>query len=87
MFRIGRGSKSFFVSGRNRLKTVSEEGIEIVEFTDDMEVVVTSIREERPELLTKLLPTIDFTKLPSKQPVLLFNVKQSSSYSCMLCAA
>ena len=46
MFRIGRGSKSFFVSGRNRLKTVSEEGIEIVEFTDDMEVVVTSIREE-----------------------------------------
>ena len=46
MFRIGRGSKSFFVSSRNRLKTVSEEGIEIVEFTDDMEVVVTSIREE-----------------------------------------
>ncbi len=72
---------------RNRLKTVSEEGIEIVEFTDDMEVVVTSIREERPELLTKLLPTIDFTKLPSKQPVLLFNAKKPSSYSCMLCAA
>ena len=79
--------KASLFRSRNRLKTVSEEGVEIVEFTDDMEVVVTSIREERPELLTKLLPTIDFTKLPSKQPVLLFNVKQPSSYSCMLCAA
>lgn len=87
MFCIRRCSKGFFISGRNRLKTVSEEGIEIVEFTEDIEVVVTSIREERPELLTKLLPTIDFTKLPSKQPVLLFNVKNPSSYSCMLCAA
>ncbi len=79
--------KASLFRSRNRLKTVSEEGIEIVEFTEDIEVVVTSIREERPELLTKLLPTIDFTKLPSKQPVLLFNVKNPSSYSCMLCAA
>lgn len=79
--------KASLFRSRNRLKTVSEEGVEIVEFTDDMEVVVTSIREERPELLTKLLPSIDFTKLPSKQPVLLFNVKQPSSYSCLLCAA
>lgn len=79
--------KASLFRSRNRLKTVNEEGIEIVEFTDDMEVIVTSIREERPELLTKLLPTIDFTKLPSKQPVLLFNVKQPSSYSCMLCVA
>ncbi|MFC8055531.1 MULTISPECIES: RNA polymerase subunit sigma-70 [Bacillus cereus group] len=79
--------KASLFRSRNRLKTVSEEGIEIVEFTDDIEVVVTSIREERPELLTKLLPTIDFTKLPSKQPVLLFNAKNPSSYSCMLCAA
>lgn len=79
--------KASLFRSRNRLKTVSEEGVEIVEFTDDMEVVVTSIREERPELLTKLLPSIDFTKLPSKQPVLLFNVKQPSSYSCVLCAA
>ncbi|MES5955370.1 RNA polymerase subunit sigma-70 [Bacillus fungorum] len=79
--------KASLFRSRNRLKTVSEEGIEIVEFTDDIEVVVTSIREERPELLTKLLPTIDFTKLPSKQPVLLFNAKKPSSYSCMLCAA
>ncbi|MDR4195107.1 RNA polymerase subunit sigma-70 [Bacillus cereus] len=79
--------KASLFRSRNRLKTVSEEGIEIVEFTEDIEVVVTSIREERPELLTKLLPTIDFTKLPSKQPVLLFNVKNPSSYSCMICAA
>ncbi|PDZ05616.1 RNA polymerase subunit sigma-70 [Bacillus cereus] len=79
--------KASLFRSRNRLKTVSEEGIEIVEFTDDIEVVVTSIREEKPELLTKLLPTIDFTKLPSKQPVLLFNAKKPSSYSCMLCAA
>ncbi|PEM28771.1 RNA polymerase subunit sigma-70 [Bacillus wiedmannii] len=79
--------KASLFRSRNRLKTVSEEGIEIVEFTDDIEVVVTSIREERPELLTKLLPTIDFTKLPSKQPVLLFNAKKPSSYSCMLCVA
>ncbi|HHB1653170.1 MULTISPECIES: RNA polymerase subunit sigma-70 [Bacillus cereus group] len=79
--------KASLFRSRNRLKTVSEEGIEIVEFTEDIEVVVTSIREERPELLTKLLPKIDFTKLPSKQPVLLFNVKNPSSYSCMLCAA
>lgn len=79
--------KASLFRSRNRLKTVSEEGIEIVEFTADIEVVVTSIREERPELLTKLLPTIDFTKLPSKQPVLLFGVKRPSSYSCMLCAA
>ncbi|KAA0784890.1 RNA polymerase subunit sigma-70 [Bacillus wiedmannii] len=79
--------KASLFRSRNRLKTVSEEGIEIVEFTDDIEVVVTSIREERPELLTKLLPTIDFTKLPSIQPVLLFGVKRPSSYSCMLCAA
>lgn len=79
--------KASLFRSRNRLKTVSEEGIEIVEFTDDIEVVVTSIREEKPELLTKLLPTIDFTKLPSKQPVLLFNAKTPSSYSCMLCAA
>lgn len=79
--------KASLFRSRNRLKTVSEEGIEIVEFTEDIEVVVTSIREERPELLTKLLPTIDFTKLPSKQPVLLFNVINPSSYSCMLCAA
>ncbi|WP_448162485.1 RNA polymerase subunit sigma-70 [Bacillus mobilis] len=79
--------KASLFRSRNRLKTVSEEGIEIVEFTDDIEVVVTSIREEKPELLTKLLPTIDFTKLPSKQPVLLFNAKKPSSYSCMLCVA
>ncbi|GAB6549873.1 MULTISPECIES: RNA polymerase subunit sigma-70 [Bacillus] len=79
--------KASLFRSRNRLKTVSEEGIEIVEFTDDIEVVVTSIREEKPELLTKLLPTIDFTKLPYKQPVLLFNAKKPSSYSCMLCAA
>ncbi|MGZ7149166.1 RNA polymerase subunit sigma-70 [Bacillus sp. BC08] len=79
--------KASLFRSRNRLKTVSEEGIEIVEFTDDIEVVVTSIREEKPELLTKLLPTIDFTKLPSKQPVLLFHAKTPSSYSCMLCAA
>ncbi len=79
--------KASLFRSRNRLKTVSEEGIEIVEFTDDIEVVVTSIREEKPELLSKLLPTIDFTKLPSKQPVLLFNAKKPSSYSCMLCAA
>ncbi|MDM5239477.1 RNA polymerase subunit sigma-70 [Bacillus cereus] len=79
--------KASLFRSRNRLKTVSEEGIEIVEYTDDIEIVVTSIREERPELLTKLLPTIDFTKLPSKQPVLLFNAKKPSSYSCMLCAA
>ncbi|MDH4421723.1 MULTISPECIES: RNA polymerase subunit sigma-70 [Bacillus] len=79
--------KASLFRSRNRLKTVSEEGIEIVEFTDDIDIVVTSIREERPELLTKLLPTIDFTKLPSKQPVLLYSVKKPSSYSCMLCAA
>ncbi len=79
--------KASLFRSRNRLKTVSEEGIEIVEFTDDIDVVVTSIREEKPELLTKLLPTIDFTKLPSKQPVLLFNAKNPSSYSCMLLAA
>ncbi|PEB95742.1 MULTISPECIES: RNA polymerase subunit sigma-70 [Bacillus] len=79
--------KASLFRSRNRLKTVSEEGIEIVEFTEDIEVVVTSIREERPELLTKLLPAIDFTKLPSKQPVLLFNVKKPSSYSYMLYAA
>ncbi|HDR6312030.1 TPA: RNA polymerase subunit sigma-70 [Bacillus cereus] len=80
--------KASLFRSRNRLKTVSEEGIEIVEFTDDIEVVVTSIREEKPEMLTKLLPTIDFTKLPSKQPVILFNAKKpSSSYSCMLLAA
>ncbi|MEJ9111438.1 RNA polymerase subunit sigma-70 [Bacillus paramobilis] len=79
--------KASLFRSRNRLKTVSEEGIEIVEFTDDIEVVVTSIREEKPELLTKLLPTIDFTKLPSKQPVLLFNAKTPSSDSCMLLAA
>ncbi|WP_212936462.1 RNA polymerase subunit sigma-70 [Bacillus hominis] len=79
--------KASLFRSRNRLKTVSEEGIEMVEYTDDIEIVVTSIREERPELLTKLLPTIDFTKLPSKQPVLLFSMKKPSSYSCMLCAA
>ncbi|MGN5652003.1 RNA polymerase subunit sigma-70 [Bacillus sp. Brlt_9] len=79
--------KASLFRSRNRLKTVSEEGIEIVEFTDDIDIVVTSIREEKPELLTKLLPTIDFTKLPSKQPVLLFGVKKPSAYSCTLCAA
>ncbi|MGN4443485.1 RNA polymerase subunit sigma-70 [Bacillus cereus group sp. MYBK79-1] len=79
--------KASLFRSRNRLKAVSEEGIEIVEFTDDIEVVVTSIREEKPELLRKLLPTIDFTKLPSTQPVLLFNAKNPSSYSCMLCVA
>lgn len=78
--------KASLFRSRNRLKTVNEEGIEIVEYTDDVEIVVTSIREERPELLTKLLPTIDFTKLPSIQPVLFFSMKQSS-YSCMLNAA
>ncbi|EEK73033.1 RNA polymerase ECF-type sigma factor [Bacillus mycoides] len=79
--------KASLFRSRNRLKTVNEEGIEIVEYTDDVEIVVTSIREERPELLTKLLPTIDFTKLPSIQPALFFSMKQSSSYSCMLNAA
>ncbi|PFV73119.1 RNA polymerase subunit sigma-70 [Bacillus sp. AFS059628] len=84
---VSKGAvKASLFRSRNRLKTVSEEGIEIVEFTDDIDVVVTSIREEKPELLTKLLPTIDFTKLPSKQPVLLFNAKKPSSYSCMLLA-
>ncbi len=79
--------KASLFRSRNRLKTVNEEGIEIVEYTDDVEIVVTSIREERPELLTKLLPTIDFTKLPSIQPVLLFSMKKPYSYSCMLNAA
>lgn len=79
--------KASLFRSRNRLKTVSEEGLEIIEFTEDIDIVVTSIREERPELLTKLLPTIDFTELPTKQPVLLFSAKNPSSYSCMLCAA
>lgn len=79
--------KASLFRSRNRLKTVNEEGIEIVEYTDDVEIVVTSIREERPKLLTKLLPTIDFTKLPSIQPVLLFSMKKPYSYSCMLNAA
>lgn len=79
--------KASLFRSRNRLKTVSEEEIEIAEQADDVEIVVTSIREERPELLTKLLPAIDFTQLSSKQPVLLMGVKKSSSYSCMLCAA
>ncbi|PFN05141.1 RNA polymerase subunit sigma-70 [Bacillus cereus] len=80
--------KASLFRSRNRLKTVSEEEeIELVGQNDDVEVIVTAIREQRPQLLTKLLPTIDFTHLSSKQPTLLFNTKKSSSYGYMLCAA
>jgi RNA polymerase sigma-70 factor, ECF subfamily len=80
--------KASLFRSRNRLKTVSEEEeIELAGQDDDVEVVVTAIREQKPELLTRLLPTIDFTHLSSKQPVLLFNTKTPSSYGYMLCAA
>lgn len=80
--------KASLFRSRNRLKTVSEEEeIELTGHEDEIEVVITAIREQRPELLTKLLPTIHFTHLSSKQPVLLFNKQKLSSCSYMLCAA
>ncbi|MEH7459825.1 RNA polymerase subunit sigma-70 [Bacillus sp. JJ1127] len=80
--------KASLFRSRNRLKMVSEEEeIELVGQEDDIEVVVTAISEQKPELLTKLLPTIHFTHLSSKQPVLLFNMKKTSSCDYMLCAA
>lgn len=79
--------KASLFRSRNRLKTISEEGVELAGQEDDVEVVVTAISEQKPELLTKLLPTIQFTHLSSKQPMLLFNTKKSSSYGYMLCVA
>ena len=80
--------KASLFRSRNRLKTVSEEEeIELAGHEDEIEVVITAIREQRPELLTKLLPTIHFIHLSSKQPVLLFNKQKPSSCSYMLCAA
>ncbi|WP_243522091.1 RNA polymerase subunit sigma-70 [Bacillus pseudomycoides] len=80
--------KASLFRSRNRLKTVSEEEeIELAGQDDDVEVIVTAIREQKPQLLTKLLPTIQFEHVPSKQPVLLFNTKTPSSYGYMLCAA
>ncbi|PEY38305.1 RNA polymerase subunit sigma-70 [Bacillus cereus] len=80
--------KASLFRSRNRLKTVSEEEeIELAGQYDDVEVIVTAIREQKPQLLTKLLPTIQFEHISSKQPVLLFNTKKPSSYGYMLCAA
>ncbi|MBO1582613.1 RNA polymerase subunit sigma-70 [Bacillus sp. XF8] len=80
--------KASLFRSRNRLKTVSEEeSIELAGQEDDVEVVVTAISEQKPELLTQLLPSIQFTHLSSKQPVLLFNTKNPSYYGLMLCAA
>ncbi|PFD98386.1 RNA polymerase subunit sigma-70 [Bacillus cereus] len=80
--------KASLFRSRNRLKTVSEEEkIELAGQDDDVEVIVTAIREQKPQLLTKLLPTIQFEHVSPKQPVLLFNTKAPSSYGYMLCAA
>ncbi len=57
---VSEGSKASLFRSRNRLKTVSEEGIEIVEFTDDDGSCSDVHSRERLELLTKLLPTNRF---------------------------
>ncbi|MDZ5609421.1 RNA polymerase subunit sigma-70 [Bacillus pseudomycoides] len=79
--------KASLFRSRNRLKTVSEEESIELAGQEDVEVVVTAISEQKPELLTQLLPSIQFTHLSSKQPVLLFNTKKPSYYGYMLCAA
>ncbi|MEY8348090.1 RNA polymerase subunit sigma-70 [Bacillus cereus] len=78
--------KASLFRGRNKLKKVNEEE-EFELAGQEAEVVVTAIREQKPELLIKLLPTIDFTQLSSKQPALLFNRNTPSSYGYMLYAA
>ncbi|WP_459502931.1 RNA polymerase subunit sigma-70 [Bacillus sp. C1] len=79
--------KASLFRSRNRLKTVSEEEVTLTGQEDEVEVLVTAIREQKPELLTKFLPTIHFTHLSSKEPMLRFGTQKTSSYSYMLCAA
>ncbi|WP_242143123.1 MULTISPECIES: RNA polymerase subunit sigma-70 [unclassified Bacillus cereus group] len=78
--------KASLFRSRNKLKMRNEEDSNLA-WQDDVKVVVTAVREQKPELLTKLLPTIHFTHVSSKEPVLLFSAKKSSSYNFMLCAA
>jgi len=72
---------------RNKLKTIKEEErfVTSKEMEEDMEILVKSIQQQRPELLIKLIPALQFSKISLQQPLLLLHKK--SSYNCFLCAA
>lgn len=71
---------------RNKLKTIKEEERFVIsqDMEEDMEIFVKSIQQQRPELLVKLIPTLQFSKI-SQQPLLLFHKR--SSYNCFSYAA
>ncbi|MDM5188672.1 RNA polymerase subunit sigma-70 [Bacillus sp. DX4.1] len=80
--------KASLFRSRNKIKKINDEDVfEVADQEGEVEIIVTAIQQQRPELLTKLLPTLQFTHFSFQQPVLLFNKKMSSSHGYMLCAA
>ncbi|WP_371932364.1 RNA polymerase subunit sigma-70 [Bacillus sp. WLY-B-L8] len=71
---------------RNKLKTIKEEERFVIskDTEENMEILVKAIRQQRPELLVKLMPTLQFSKI-SQHPFPLLHKR--SSYNCFSCAA
>ncbi|MFD3449734.1 RNA polymerase subunit sigma-70 [Microbacteriaceae bacterium 4G12] len=72
---------------RNKLKAIKEEDRFVTpkDMEEETEIFVKAIRQQRPELLVKLIPTLQFSKITQKQPLLILHKR--SSYNCFLCAA
>ncbi|SFI77280.1 MULTISPECIES: RNA polymerase subunit sigma-70 [unclassified Bacillus (in: firmicutes)] len=72
---------------RNKLKTIKEEErlVSSKDMEEETEILVKAIRQQRPELLVKLIPTLQFSKISLQQPLLLLHKR--SSYNCFSCAA
>lgn len=72
---------------RNKLKAIKEEErfIPSKDMEEEIEVLVKAIRQQTPELLVKLIPTLQFSRISLQQPLLLLH--QKSSYNCFSCAA
>lgn len=78
--------KASLFRSRNKL-AMTEERIAHNIDREEADILIQSVHSQRPELLKKLLPTLQFTKFSSQQPLLLFTQKKSSSSVRMLCAA
>ncbi|MGG0188397.1 RNA polymerase subunit sigma-70 [Bacillus rhizoplanae] len=72
---------------RNKLKMIKEEEgfVSSKDMEEEIEILVKAIRQQTPELLVNLIPTLKFSRISLQQPLLLLH--QKSSYNCFSCAA
>lgn len=78
--------KASLFRSRNKLAMTEEHTAHNIS-SEETDILLTSVREQRPELLIKLLPVLQFTRFSPQQPFLLFQQKKSSSSVRMLYAA